>query len=785
LNGSDVAEAIPSGIASAFSTVMIGVRFCLLTSRRQRLTIVVACLLAGAVLLMRGTGFARAAGSPGPPIVEATWVTDVTSTSANLRAEINPNGLSSTYRFEYVTQVAWEASGWAAASVAPPSGAGALGAGTESIVVVQHIASLSPTTAYRYRVRASNGTVVFGLERTLTTEVPSNVFELPDNRAWELVSPPDKEGGAIAAPESLFGGGAFQAAAGGGAIAYSSPFSFAGGQGALGASQYLAVRSGSGWSTQNITTPMLSGSYGDEPDGVPYRIFSTDLSKALLSNGVRCRSIGTRCPVANPPLPGSGAPPGYRNYYLRDGDAFQALLTAADVAGLALGSSEFEVSLAGATPGLDRLILSSCAKLTANATEAPAPGGCDEDRQNLYEWGGGEMALLNLLPGDSAGTPGAELAAQSGALSSDGSRVYFTVSADDGLYLRDGSETKQVDDAQGGGGSFQTASAAGSTAFFTDEASPGDAHLYRYLAATDTATDLTPAGGVKGVLGASADGSYAYYQDASGLQQWHEGTTTQLAAGADATLPAGYPPATGASRISADGRSLAFLSDAEPTGYDNTDANTGLRDTELYLYREPLGGGAGALLCASCNPTGERPTGPASIPGAYANGTAQLYQPRVLSADGSRLFFDSADRLAIADTDSLPDVYQWEAQGDGDCTRSPGCVSLISEARSEGASFLDASASGDDVFFLTAESSVGADPGSIDVYDARVGGGLPEPPKPFVCLGDACQALPSPPDDPTPGTLVPNSGNPPLQITKHKPRKHKPRKRHHHRGSRR
>jgi hypothetical protein len=45
-----------------------------------------------------------------------------------------------------------------------------------------------------------------------------------------------------------------------------------------------------------------------------------------------------------------------------------------------------------------------------------------------------------------------------------------------------------------------------------------------------------------------------------------------------------------------------------------------------------------------------------------------------------------------------------------------------------------------------------------------------------VCVGDSCQPLPPEPEDPTPGTLVPNSGNPPLHISE--PKKKKPRKGH-------
>jgi hypothetical protein len=724
------------------------------------------------VALLSGPASASAVG---PPVIESSWVTDVTATSANLHAEINPNGLTSSYRFEYVTQAAFDANGFAGAAVAPPSGSGALGAGSAPVNVVQHIAALAPTTTYRYRVRAANTTTVFGPERTLTTEVPSNVFELPDGRAWELVSPVDKDGGAIAAPETLFGGGVFQAAAQGGAVTYGSAFSFAGGAGALGANQYVSTRSASGWSTANITTPMLSGSYGDEPDGTPYRLFSSDLASALLSNGVRCRSTGTECPVANPPLPGSGAPAGYRNYYLRDGGgSFAALLDAADLVPLPLAADEFELALVGATPDLGQIVLSSCAKLTAEATEVAAPGGCNEGEQNLYVWSGGGLRLVNLLPGESTGTPGAILAGSSGAISGDASRIYFTMLEDGPLYLRDGSETKLLPETVGGGASFQAASTDGAVAYFVKGGT-----LYRYRSETEDSEAI--AAGVKGVLGASADGSYVYFQDTSGLQQWHDGTTTTVAPGANATLPGDYLRVAGTARTGADGRSLAFLSTAELTDYENADADAGTPDAELYLYREPPGGG-GALVCASCNPTGERPEGPASIPGAYANGSLRAYKPRVLSDSGNRLFFDTADRLAVTDSDSLPDVYEWEAQGVGGCNRSPGCVSLISEAHESGASFLDASASGDDVFFLTSESSVGSDPGSVDLYDARVGGGLPEAPKPFVCLGDACQALPSPPDDPTPGTLVLNGGNPPPQIVKHKQKKKKKKRhRHHHR----
>jgi len=221
----------------------------------------------------------------------------------------------------------------------------------------------------------------------------------------------------------------------------------------------------------------------------------------------------------------------------------------------------------------------------------------------------------------------------------------------------------------------------------------------------------------------------------------------------------------GTARVFADGTKLLFVSEARLTGFDNTDLNTGKADSEAYLYDAS----AASLTCVSCNPTNERPIGAATIPGAIANGTApgstQAYKPRALSANGRRVFFDSADALAPTDTNSAtPDAYQWEAQGEGSCTRPGGCISLISSGRSAGGgTFIDASADGSDAFFITDDSLVGADPGSLDLYDARVGGGFGEPSPPIPCEGDACQVLPPEPLDPTLTTLLSGRGNPPVR----------------------
>jgi hypothetical protein len=580
-----------------------------------------------------------------------------------------------------------------------------------------------------------------------------------DNRGWEMVSPVDKNGGQVDPPGTIAGGGVLQAAAGGGAVTYSSKSSFGPeAAGAPPASQYVSVRGAGGWSTQNITVPILSGTYDLGADGVPYRLFSPDLARSLLLNGDHCRGEVSGCPVANPPLRGTDAPAGFQNYYLREGGTFEAVVGAADVAGKGLDPASFDLRLAGASPDLRTVILSTCSRLTAAAVD-----GCGTGDFNLYHWSksSGALTLINAAPG-------AELAAQSGAVSADGSRVYWRDSDSGDLYLWQAGNSVQVDVAAGGGGSFETASADGSVAYYTKAG-----HLWRY--AGGNSTDLTPGGGVAGVLGASSSGGTVYFQDGAGLQRWSGGSTTTVAPGAAVAIPSTYPPTTGRARVSADGTKLLFVSTEPLTGYNNLDKYTGLPDSQVFLYDA----GADKLTCVSCNPQGKRPIGPSTIPGAVANGTAPgstfSYKPRALSANGRRVFFDSGDALVIGDSNSnqatgagIPDVYEWEAGGEGTCAAATGCLGLISSGiSSHAASFADASADGSDAYFLTEASLVGSDPGSGDLYDARVGGGFPLPPQPIPCEGDACQVLPTAPLDPSIATLQAGVGNPPVVYRKY------------------
>jgi hypothetical protein len=226
--------------------------------------------------------------------------------------------------------------------------------------------------------------------------------------------------------------------------------------------------------------------------------------------------------------------------------------------------------------------------------------------------------------------------------------------------------------------------------------------------------------------------------------------------------------------VSPDGRYLAFMSERSLTGYDNIDARSGQPDEEVFLYDA----GTGRLTCASCDSSGARPTGvfdPGGFPGLLVDrlgnwhghwlagslpgwtataGTGAVlpayYRSRYLS-DSGRLFFDSADALVGRDANGTEDVYEYEPSGVGGCVQAGGCVGFISSGTSgEESAFVDASATGDDVFFLTAAQLAPQDlDHALDVYDARVCTSsspcLAGPSGSGVACGtaDSCRAAPS------------------------------------------
>ena len=187
---------------------------------------------------------------------------------------------------------------------------------------------------------------------------------------------------------------------------------------------------------------------------------------------------------------------------------------------------------------------------------------------------------------------------------------------------------------------------------------------------------------------------------------------------------------------SPDGRVLVFASAADLTGQ-----NPWQEYTEIYRYSVA----GSSLVCVSCTAPGIKPTGNASF-GETAGGT---YDPPGLtspmSEDGSRVFFQTPDSLVPEDTNgnapaspkfgtaTSTDVYEWEA----------GNVSLLSSGASSTPTVLQGTTpSGDDVLFTTTAQLVPSegDGGYENVFDARVGGGFPEPSATPSCVGAGCRS---------------------------------------------
>jgi hypothetical protein len=204
-------------------------------------------------------------------------------------------------------------------------------------------------------------------------------------------------------------------------------------------------------------------------------------------------------------------------------------------------------------------------------------------------------------------------------------------------------------------------------------------------------------------------------------------------------------------RSTPDGGAFVFQSHARLTAYDNQGKG------EIYRY-EPGAVAGERLLCVSCDPSGAPPSADALLEDVRNLAGIPL-QPTISLANitdsGQAVFFQSFDRLLPEDVNEVEDVYEWKAQGSGDCSHQGGCLALISSGQGESATFLYAmSADGHDVFIQTKEKLVGADvAGSPSIYDARAGGGIPEPVPAAPCQGDACQGQGSqPPALPAPTT---------------------------------
>jgi hypothetical protein len=721
-----------------------------------------------------------------PPAIAEQEATQVTATEAVLRAKVNPGNLPTTYRFEYVTQTAFKAEGYAGATSVPVPEAGPIEGGA-FVAVSEPIGGLQPGTSYRFRLVASNeecgsgattgegAPCAKGQDATFAT-YPDEAG-LPDGRGYELVTPPDTGGriptgspfgilgSAIPTPLASPDGGSVLFAVEGGSL------------GGLPGSGYLDSyearrRSDGRWITSFAG---LSGAEAQEsiPEG------------ASPGHGITFHDVSTAGGSLD-----TGDPNGA--FYLRYRDGGVEPVGRGSL-GDDTRAEPREVSEDG-TRVVFATGLGNLAPSIQLEPDAP-PTGTGAVYQRAL---GGPTRVVSLLPNDVKPAAG-EDAAYVGA-SADGSAIAFEIEGI--LYLRlDGKQTVPV---ASGDPRFGGLSRDGRRLVYLqpNEAEPlvagtqipqGAIHVFDPEGGGDT-----PIGsGDKAVLvNVSADASHVYFVSpqkldgskgvtgADNLYVW-DGSTSRFIA----TLE--HEDVTGDGEAGGLGLWVPLAVDASPNGTTGGPASAPSRSTpdgavlvfeaaadlapsyatgghiEVYRYSAL----AGSLACVSCNPTGARPVSDAALM-SRPSGEAFISLPPInaiteianVTPDGGRVLFQSGDRLGLSDRDVALDVYEWRASGVGGCARGGGCIGLISSGQSTGDEYLYAmSADGSDVFFWSGERLLSEDIGDApSIYDARIGGGAPASPAAVnPCLGEACQPAVTPPAEPN--SIVEGEGNVPVK----------------------
>lgn len=670
-------------------------------------------------------------------------VEEPAGTTATLAGYVNPDGLSTTARFEY-----W-ANGTPIAEAEPTT----VGPEGGWAPVSVRLDGLAPATTYHDRLVAKNSAgTVSSSEQSFTT--PGGVCanedarsgasaKLAECRAYEQVTPVNKAGVPPVGPIDIEPTGE--------RLAYYSKLPFPGSaSGAFG--EYVASRGATGWSSQSAMPAMT----GPAPEGLatspPYiRLMSSDLSREAIETSYPFSLEAQGRHQAGET--GGEGPPG--QVYLGDGSEppqwLSAPLTRPDV-------YPYNSTVVGATPDLAHVLISTAKPLV------PAANG--STTENLYEWSEGHLELINvndagaLMPGGaSAGgapKPDPQQAEQGrpilgaadfpSAISNDGRIVYFTSQGQ--LYVRHEGQTSEVSLSQRAGSvgvpaeaQFLAASRDGKHVLFyshsqlTDDATAGGA-FYEYslesgaLSFAGAASELKFTGN-REVIGATPDLSYVYVwaqgsvTPPNDIYMLHDGAVVHVAHLELSELSeAGYSSEPQQASMSPNGQYLAFLNGARIGGYENDGAG------EIYEYDAATG----VTSCVSCRPGGGAPVDVSANrmepykQGPYATERTQLH---VVTSSGA-VFFDSTEALVSRDKNDQEDVYEY----------NNGQLALISSGTSSRPSAIFGIADeGRDAFILTSQSltRTDTDGGLADVYDARVGGGFPPQAETPACTEPDCR----------------------------------------------
>ena len=500
------------------------------------------------------------------PAITGVSVANTTSTSATISAEIYPRGEAATYHVQYGLNNAYGSS--------TPEASISVQHGPASIQA--QLTGLAPNSEYHYRIIATNST---GSEQspdaTFTTSETAIAGSqgLPDDRAFEMVTPPNNDDANVYVPfalgvaepvsEGVQTSKLFQVARDGSAVIYEGDATSGGGNGIAGSgigNQFLATRlAGGGWANKSIQPP---GTFN-----TLYLGFASNLSAGVLT-------AGTGAEPEDLPLSEEALGGGYEVLYKRSvgENAYQPLYTNAvqperpkgvGVVGNYFGtntttdSAEAPIFAGGSADFSDLLFEVNDALLGGNGAienelrqDVGTEIAKEENKNYLYDSVDGRLTLVDVSP-EGKVVPDATFGAPaysrldehqpdfSGVISADGSRVYWSSleTTDEkeragvqdrptGLYLRENPTEPQSPVVNGrcsvasdactiqvsaGEARYWASAADGRYAFYSETGG-----LYRFDAEPEAGhgsreTVAEPSANVMGVLGVSEDGKDVYF----------------------------------------------------------------------------------------------------------------------------------------------------------------------------------------------------------------------------------------------------------------------------------
>ncbi len=720
---------------------------------------------------------------------------------ATLQGEVDTAELETEYRFEYLTEKEYDENGETLQGAKyTPTGTLALGKGLTAVEAP--LTGLEEGTEYRFRLRAMNSAgsaedegVFETLERGAAQSCPNAEYRiglsaaLSDCRAYELVTPAQTNGltpSAVGDGNTQSGGFSNwltvqRGSSAGERLSYFTEGTLPGfeGNGRLDgyrAERELGEHPVGGWQSTLISPnyrQASSGGFKNSP--LQHGIAADQLYSVWETHPGEESFPGETLPLGVYLGTPTGFEPFGRGSLGDDPGAFSRYVSAGGTHVIFASDAHLEPEAPPAT--IEAIYDREQGAASATVVSIPPPGASPtlkaefEGKDPTYVGASedGEAVAFSVagtlyLHRDGMTIGIAESPAAFAGVSEDGTWVFYA--AGGGLYACDteggpcAGPSAHSPETIVETGIFAEVSAKGTHAFFSssevlpdsgeneneEEAELGAHNLYDW--------DGTEVHFISRLSG--ADFEQKAFADIGGMNftAW-----TRALLGFGALTGRAYTP----TRSTPDGAVFVFQSHARLTAYDNEGI------AEIYRY-DPAATKGARLLCVSCDPSGAPPSHDALLEDIRPINLP--LQPKTMVAnvtdDGRRVFFQSFDALLPEDANEEEDVYEWQAQGAGGCNRAHGCLALISSGQGDVSSFLYAmSADGRDVFFQTKEKLVGADVvGSPSIYDARVGGGIPELETKEPCQGDACQGQGSePPSLPSPATIgAGEGGKPSLRI---------------------